>query len=762
MPDERPTISTSRVNASGVVRRSFATVRRGFDPQEVRSYLDLVARELQAWEQREQDMQAQLTAALEKARHPVLDEATLTAALGQQSAQILRSAHEEAARLTERAEETAASLVREAHQQATDVQIRAESSAAERTAAAELAAASIAQKARDDAAHVLEVARVESEQLVAEAREQGRAMLEQAQEASKRVLAEAAARRQAVHSQIEQLRAARDELAATVSGVRGAVDQILEGLAEADDNARAAAAAVASVLPRLPSPEAPVPVQASGSEEAAGDLSAERAPAPSDPPSADRPERREPAPPAPTEPADQGPGADVVILGAHRAGSKKGAPGGSTGARPGAAPHERSEASGDRETTPDPDDGPRGLRGELPDGPEEGADPTREESPSGTTTSEGGEGPETAIDPGGLRGPGDEPGPGEGEAEVRSRSVVEELFARIRAGGAGTELPSVEEGAGAGGGDARPEPPEGLAEEAAPAAPATTQGPPPDQNERVTEGSQESPTTEPRSPEDRKRIDGDRSETGTVDADPPDGGVEEIDGRLEGRLEGRSEQAIGSASRALARRLKRAFADDQNRILDRIRVSPGASLDDLVGPEDEHLQGYRDAVRGQLEDAYGAGVALIRELASPAGAPGSRRGSGRVGRTGSGMHQAVGTIVDELAASVVSLLRNRLLGSGEGQPDDARSLVGAAFREWRGERLERLAQDAARGALCEGILAAGEPKVLWVLDPEGGACPDCDDNSLSDPVEPGEAFPTGHRRPPAHPGCRCLLAPTTV
>jgi hypothetical protein len=30
---------------------------------------------------------------------------------------------------------------------------------------------------------------------------------------------------------------------------------------------------------------------------------------------------------------------------------------------------------------------------------------------------------------------------------------------------------------------------------------------------------------------------------------------------------------------------------------------------------------------------------------------------------------------------------------------------------------------------------------------------------LAGPVPRGEAFPTGHPHPPAHAGCRCLLAP---
>ena len=48
--------------------------------------------------------------------------------------------------------------------------------------------------------------------------------------------------------------------------------------------------------------------------------------------------------------------------------------------------------------------------------------------------------------------------------------------------------------------------------------------------------------------------------------------------------------------------------------------------------------------------------------------------------------------------------------------------------------------------------------VLQWIPLSEGRCADCDDNAL-EPTVKGEAFPTGQSRTPAHPGCRCLLAP---
>jgi len=188
MPEERAPISSSRLTAGELPRHSFSTVRRGFDPQEVRNYLEMVAREFAAFEQRDAEIHQRLREAEERAAHPVIDEAALTAALGQQSARLLRNAHEEAQRITERAEARAAALLREAQREATELQVGAESSAGERIAEAELAVNAIQAQAQHSADTTVESARAEAEAMVAQAREQGRAMVEEAQLARKRVL----------------------------------------------------------------------------------------------------------------------------------------------------------------------------------------------------------------------------------------------------------------------------------------------------------------------------------------------------------------------------------------------------------------------------------------------------------------------------------------------------------------------------------------------------------------------------------------------
>ena len=244
MPDP-PSASSSRMNPDDVARRTFNRNRRGFDPAEVTAFLEELSAELARFGTREEELLRELAEAEERSAHPEISDNQLTSAFGQKSAEVLRNAHQEASRLVNAAEETAGAVVRDAQQQATDIQVSAEAAAAERIAQAELAAGSVHEGVQTDVAEILDRARADGNALLDRARERGRLMIEQAQETRRRMLTETAQRRRVLLIQIEQLRAARDQLARTVIGVRGTVDDIVSGLARADDDARAAAAAVA-------------------------------------------------------------------------------------------------------------------------------------------------------------------------------------------------------------------------------------------------------------------------------------------------------------------------------------------------------------------------------------------------------------------------------------------------------------------------------------------------------------------------------------
>ena len=289
MPDP-PSTPASRMRPDDVPRRTFTRNRRGFDATEVTAFLEELASELAAWEEREEELLRLVSEADERSANPEISDNQLSSALGQKSAELLRNAHQEAARLVNAAEETAAAVVRDAQQQATDLQVSAEAASAERIAQAELAAGSVHEGVKYDVAAILDRASSDGNALLDRARERGRLMIEQAQETRRRMLTETAQRRRVLLIQIEQLRAARDQLARTVIGVRGSVDDIVSGLARADDDARAAAVAVAERVAEVEAqeveglePAAADAIAAAHADQAERDASLEMAGANADP-----------------------------------------------------------------------------------------------------------------------------------------------------------------------------------------------------------------------------------------------------------------------------------------------------------------------------------------------------------------------------------------------------------------------------------------------------------------------------------------------
>jgi cell division septum initiation protein DivIVA len=253
--DERRIYSTARQSSTEIARMNFATLRKGgLDPNEVRVHLEMVAREMGHLESRIRELQDQLGEAQRAAANPTLDEATLAGALGAQSAAILRSAHEEAGRVTSEAQERSAQVFTESQQRAAAHLIEARERATALITESENTATQIDHDARLAAERLVESAKVNGEALVEHAREQGRAIVEQSHEARKVVLNDLAVKRKALHLQIEQLRAARDTLGSFVSSLLDQVEVVLSGINNSDEVARSAALDVLRLRPATPEP----------------------------------------------------------------------------------------------------------------------------------------------------------------------------------------------------------------------------------------------------------------------------------------------------------------------------------------------------------------------------------------------------------------------------------------------------------------------------------------------------------------------------
>ena len=120
MPEERRVTITSspHLAADDVARHTFASVRRGFDPAEVRDYLESLATGLRSQAEREQQLLDALAAAEERAANPVIDESMLTNAVGKETARVLQSAHDAAAEMVANTEAETARQLAEAQAEA--------------------------------------------------------------------------------------------------------------------------------------------------------------------------------------------------------------------------------------------------------------------------------------------------------------------------------------------------------------------------------------------------------------------------------------------------------------------------------------------------------------------------------------------------------------------------------------------------------------------------------------------------------------------
>jgi len=252
--DDRRTLSPNRHSSLDVTNANFRTVRKGFDPDEVRSFLEGIGREVGLLEKRLQDVQSRLTDALHRAENPVLDEAQLAAALGSQSAAILRAAHDEASRVTAEGQERSTQIFTQAQERATNYIVEAQARALSIMNEAEVQSQQKDEEARAAAQRLEDSARINGEAIIDRSREQGRAVIEQANEARRQILNDLMVKRKALNVQIEQLRAARDVLTASVSSVRESVDQVLGGLMSSDEGARAAAIEALRHRPTGPEP----------------------------------------------------------------------------------------------------------------------------------------------------------------------------------------------------------------------------------------------------------------------------------------------------------------------------------------------------------------------------------------------------------------------------------------------------------------------------------------------------------------------------
>jgi DivIVA domain-containing protein len=724
----------SPLDATGIARRHFSTVRKGYDPTEVRAFLhelsEIVGR-LQRGESHQLDRAERAEARAQLAEQ--LDEHRLVELLGAETARVLEAAREAAGDIRAKAEEAAARMVQDAQGEAHAIVEEAERDGANRRREI----ISEADQLRHDAEAILELRRAEGQELADDmrraseaerermlaegeqaraaaesnaqrlrdtAREQGRQLVVEAQVVRERMLGDLAHRRRTAREQLERLNAARERLLAAYEVVRRTVDEATGELTVALPQAKLASESAARRVSEEPEPsveelEAELTVARmaglvedldgiddvdvdhidalidGGPEAADRHLADEEAGLPRRTVISEASERKSIWPfrrrPADEQPSEPRPAAMAA-----------------ESVRVAEPPVERASDTDDMAGEVEEDD----------HAPEEAELPADEARPEDEHAGEFHTAGAAADDAGHADGGGD-------DAEGGEHDQVEELFARLKADRK-APAPGV-----AGGGEAL-----GVGATAV----AVMDGP---------QASEARPVTD--------------ADDGEADAEADVEETEELD--PDAAVLHDRDTHLGPVERELGRRLKRVLADEQNEVFDLLRRDQSAGLDEVVPAAEEHVKRYAAAAMPDLDVAALSGAASVdREIT-----------------------ESCSALASELGLSLVEPMRERIARSFDecdGDLEEVTERLRSVYREWKGQRIGDAVRHYAAAAYAWGVYEAtpSDTELRWLVDRGGEACPDADDNALASGIRKGEAFPTGVLCSPAHPDCRCLVVPVGV
>ena len=212
-----------------LIKMTFPTSFRGYDPGEVRVFLAQMAKELADVQERERELREQLGEAIARAAQPAISEADLATAFGQETTKVLQAAREAANEIRAKAEEHVARLVREANDEVKKLRDEAEDLLSLRT-----------QEADNAAAAIIGDATAQAKFIVDQAQEQGRNMVAEAQAVRERYLKDLARRHHVAQQRLEFLRASRERLLTTYGAARAAAEAAERELEMAEVTAAAA------------------------------------------------------------------------------------------------------------------------------------------------------------------------------------------------------------------------------------------------------------------------------------------------------------------------------------------------------------------------------------------------------------------------------------------------------------------------------------------------------------------------------------------
>lgn len=211
------------------------------------------------------------------------------------------------------------------------------------------------------------------------------------------------------------------------------------------------------------------------------------------------------------------------------------------------------------------------------------------------------------------------------------------------------------------------------------------------------------------------------------------------------------DEVLAPIIETLAKKIKRVLADEQNSILEVLESKKRKiDVDALLGTEKVHVSRHTDALTDTVMKA------------AMEGAKTTKTARGSVKRvTPASVMSAMSDVLGEHLVSSMRAKIESILSECDSDREAIAEGVRNTYREWKMQRADEVAADIACASFVRGSVESLEPgtKVCWMVDPNGPACPDAEDNSLAGATICGEPFPTGHTMPPAHVGCRCIISP---
>ena len=665
----------------------FNIAKRGYEQGEVRDFLRMVSAELARLQERERFLESEMRAMQTRGLSDpgVLDEATVTTLLGEETARVLSVAREAAQQMRMRAAESAERLVREASSEVARLREEAEIEIERRLS-----------DALDDSESEIELAK-----------QQGREMINEARAYKEKMLIELARRRELAKQQIEQLVRDRDRLMSAFERARLAANDVMGDLTEFDE----AAGDLRQAIPQGVVDESLHNVVLFDREKFEDDTLDNVRPEVAKSPdfeSVHQVEQRS----FTTNDKELTFTAEESFLTAPVEGqietqirhdalqeSATREPEVKLGVKPEVKPEIKAEVKPEvkpetkREIRPEPDEGHRAnviqLFGRTSRRLHPSTDEPAAELPEVKDVAEGQQAQTKSV----PKSATVKPAALTPEVISSKKSNVDALFAKLRQAGATSVASSVKQ-----------------------VAPV---------QKKITESHEAISTANP----------------------PP------VLAKPDSKMFSKRDEALNPIIETLSKKLKRVLADEENSVLNYLQNKKAqVALETVLPSFDTQVQSFVEATNKDLIEAAMAGA---RSLSKSLKADLRKRIS----------NTAVMQVMSKkLADAIVLPLRTRIqkcVEKSAGDTSEMSNLIRTVYREWKMQQIDKLVSDIARLAYSRGaylVLDSGT-KVCWMVDPNGPACADAEDNSLAGTISLGENFPTGHEHPVVHPGCRCLVVP---